>query len=48
MEGYEQEIENVLIVLKQVAAGKTRRQLLDHFLDLIVFQPGLDHLQLLT
>ncbi len=45
---FQQLVEHMPVVLQQVGAGKIRRELLHHLLHLIVFQPGIDFLQLLT
>ena len=44
---FQQQLKDVLIVLDQARAGEARGELLDDFLDLIVFQPRIDDLQLL-
>ena len=44
---FQQQSEDVAVVLDQAGAGEAGGELLDHLLDLIVFQPGIDDLQLL-
>ena len=45
---FQQQLEQVVVVLQQSGAGEARRELLDHLLHLIVFQPGVDDLELLA
>ena len=44
---FQQQGKDVAVVLNQAGAGKARGELLDHLLHLIVFQPGVDDLELL-
>jgi len=44
----QQQMEEVPVVLNQPGAEKAGRELLDHILNLIVFQPVIDDLQLLA
>ena len=44
---FQQQGEDVAVVLDQTGAGEARGELLDHLLHLIVFQPGVDDLELL-
>lgn len=43
---FQQQVQQVLVVFDQAVTGKAARELLDDFLDLIVFQPRIDHLEL--
>src|SRR4051794_19733397 len=44
---FQQQIENVSVVLNEVGARKACRKLLDHLLDLVIFKPTVDDLELL-
>src|SRR5581483_5848518 len=44
---FQQELQYVPVVLDEAGSGEICRQLLDHFLNLVVLQPGIDYLQLL-
>lgn len=41
---FQQQMENVLVVLRQIAAGEAGGALLDDLFALVVFEPGLNHL----
>ena len=45
---FQQQVQDMAVVLDQAGAGKAGGELLDHFLHLVVFQPGVDDLQLLA
>jgi len=45
---FQQQVEQMPVVFQQIIAGEIGRKLLYNFLDLIRFQPRVDHLQLLT
>ena len=45
---FQQQVQDMAVVLDQAGAGKAGGELLDDLLDLVVFQPRIDDLQLLA
>jgi hypothetical protein len=45
---FQQQVQHMTVVFQQIIAGKAGGETFRHFFDLIVFQPGVNDLELLS